>query len=199
MTHPIKFLAKTAIAMLVIALPHFVQAAEDEKAEANTRAMAVQIEAEVVAINLDTRQVSLKVPGGHVATVTATEKVVKLEDVSVGDMLVVTYLSALEGELREPTEEELAEPWAVIEEAGASDDKAMPGIGAARIIRAVVTIEGMNRVLGTVTVLDSRGMLHVIADVEAEKMTGVTLGQTLVLIYAEALALTLEHKQAAAE
>ena len=36
-------------------------------------------------------------------------------------------------------------------------------------------------------------------DVEAEKMEGVTLGQTVVIVYAEALALSLEQAAAAAE
>ena len=63
----------------------------------------------------------------------------------------------------------------------------------ARIIRAVCTIEGMNRILGTVTIKDPRGKLHVIGDVEPAKMEGVTLGQTIVVVYAEALALTLEQ------
>jgi hypothetical protein len=51
----------------------------------------------------------------------------------------------------------------------------------------------MNRLLGTVTILDPNGRAHVIADVEPQKMTGVTLGQTIVMVYQEALALTLEH------
>ena len=50
----------------------------------------------------------------------------------------------------------------------------------------------MNRALGTVTVKDSRGKLHLIGDVEPEKMDGVTLGQTIVLVYTEALAISLE-------
>ena len=53
----------------------------------------------------------------------------------------------------------------------------------------------MNRLLGTVTVLDSRGAAHVITDVEPEKMSNVTLGQSIVLVYTEALAISLEHVQ----
>ena len=55
-----------------------------------------------------------------------------------------------------------------------------PAIGGARMIRAVCTIEGMDRELGTVTIKDSRGKLHLIGGVEPEKMDGVTLGQTIV-------------------
>ena len=65
--------------------------------------------------------------------------------------------------------------------------------GAGRMIHAVCTIEGMNRLLGTVTIMDPNGKVHVIADVEPEKMANVTLGQTIVMTFTEALALTLEH------
>ena len=191
------------LVVLTAALSTLAQAAHHEAAEAEmktgSRAMAMQAEAVVTAIDLETRQVSLKGPDGKVFTLNARENVVKLEDVQIGDRLVVTYLAALETELRAPTEEELAEPWVVLEEAGVSEDAAHPGIAGARVIRAVVTIEGMNRELGVVTIKDSRGKLHIIGDVEPEKMEGVTLGQTAVMVYSEALAISLEKKEAAAE
>jgi hypothetical protein len=188
------------LAGLLIALPFTAQAAHHEEAEAavagGMRAAALTVEAVVTNINLETRQVSLEGPDGVPFTITATEQVVKLEDVSVGDTLVATYLSALEAELRAPTEEELAEPWVVLADAAISEDPAVPAIGGARQIRAVCTIEGMNRVLGTVMLKDPNGNLHVLGDVEPHKMEGVTLGQTLVVVYTEALAISLEHKAA---
>ena len=188
---------------LAATLSTLAQAAHHEKAEAEVktgaRAMALQAEAVVTAIDLETRQVSLEGPDGDVFTINATENVVKLEDVNIGDRLVVTYLAALETELRAPTAEELAEPWVVMEQAGMSDDAAQPGIAGGRVIRAVVTIEGMNRELGVVTIKDSNGKLHIIGDVEPEKMEGVSLGQTAVMVYSEALAISLEKKEAAAE
>jgi len=188
---------------LAAALSTLAQAAHHEEAEAEVktggRAMAMQAEAVVTAIDLETRQVSLEGPDGDIFTINATENVVKLEDVNIGDRLVVTYLSALETELRAPTAEELAEPWVVMEQAGMSDDAAQPGIAGGRVIRAVVTIEGMNRELGVVTIKDSNGKLHIIGDVEPEKMEGVSLGQTAVMVYSEALAISLEKKEAAAE
>lgn len=191
------------IALLASVFPLSACAAEQDapqaEAETSIRAMAVQAEAVVTEIDLETRQVSLEGPSGDIITLNARENVVKLEDVNVGDLLVVTYLAALEAELREPTAEELAEPWVVLEEGGMSDSPEAPGIAGARVIRAVVTIEGMNRELGVVTIKDSRGKLHLIGDVEAEKMEGVTLGQTAVMVYTEAMALTLEKKAAVAE
>lgn len=182
-----------AVLGALIALPLYASADETQVAQSGGRAMVMTVEAVVTDIDLETRQVSLQGPMGNTVTLTAPEQVVKLEDVSVGDTLVATYLASLEGELREPTEEELAEPWVVLEDAGLSEEGEQPAVAGARVIRAVCTIEGMNRLLGTVTVLDPRGKAHVIADVEPEKMTGVTLGQTIVLVYSEAIAMTLEH------
>ena len=187
-----KFLSRMALAISLL-FPFVAIAEEAEAPAGGGRATLVSVEAVVTDIDLETRQVSLQGPMGNTVTLTATEEVVKLEDVSVGDMLMATYMSSLEGELREPTEEELAEPWVVLEDSGVLMDAEQPTAGGARLIRAVCTIEGMNRLLGTVTILDPRGKAHVIADVEPEKMAGVTLGQTIVMIYTEAVAVTLEH------
>jgi len=186
-----KILHTSLLTLLVAALPLAAQA-EAPAEEPTGRAMAVKIVAVVTDIDLETRQISLEIPSGDIITLTARENVVKLEDISVGDTLVTTYLAGLEAELREPTAEELAEPWLVVEEGAVSAEGEQPAIGGARVIRAVCTIEGMNRELGTVTIKDSRGKLHVIGDVEPEKMDGVALGQTVVVVYAEALALSLE-------
>ena len=160
-----------ALSLMALALPVMAES-EAPAAEGNVRAMAIVVEAVVTDIDLETRQVSLKTPSGQIVTVTAKEDVVKLEDVSVGDRLRATYLSALEGELREPTEEELAEPWLVLQDSGKGVVDGTPMAGGARIIRAVCTIEGMNRLLRTVTILDPNGRAHVIGDVEPEKMEG---------------------------
>ncbi len=181
------------MALAIATLFPLAVAAEEAAPQGGGRAMMMTVEAVVTDIDLETRQVSLQGPMGHPVTITAKEEVVKLEDVSVGDTLIATYLASLEGELREPTEEELAEPWVVLEDAGVLEDADQPTAGGARLIRAVCTIEGMNRLLGTVTVMDPRGKAHVIADVEPEKMAGVTLGQTIVMVYTEAIAVTLEH------
>jgi hypothetical protein len=200
MNKTMKSLTRPALlALMAVLLPMTAQADNHEPVsspdkEDTVRTMALSVEAEVVAIDLETREVSLKGPDGAVFTVHSPERVVKLEDISVGDMVVTSYIAALEGEVREPTEEELAEPWLVIEKAAVSEEGESAAIGGARVIRAVCTIEGMNRELGVVTIKDSRGKLHLIGDVEPEKMDGVTLGQTIVMVYAEAMALTLEKK-----
>ena len=98
-----KILLRTAVA--VATLFPLALAAEEAAPEGGGRAMIMTVEAVVTDIDLENRQVSLQGPMGHPVTVTASEKVVKLEDVSVGDTLIATYMASLEGELREPTEE----------------------------------------------------------------------------------------------
>ncbi len=183
-------------ALLLMSLPVLAEVAETEEGP-ETRTMGIAIEATVVAVDPQANEVSLETPVGDVVTMTVPKEVATLENVSVGDTVLATFMSAMEAELREPTAEELAEPWAVIEEGGALEDSPEPAIGRARIIRAVCTIEGMNRALGTATLKDSRGKLHLVTGVEPEKMEGVTLGQTVVVVYAEAMALTLERKASA--
>lgn len=157
------------------------------------RAMAVEIEAVVTHVDVETRTVTLRGPQGNAVTLGVPEDGADLTKVMEGDHLRATYIAALEGELREPTEEEAAEPWVVLEDTGRGEVDGNEVVGGARLIRAVCTIEGMNRLLGTITLLDPNGRAHVVGDVEPEKMSGVELGQTVVVIYREALALSLEH------
>jgi hypothetical protein len=188
---------KGLIALLALALPALAQAQSEEaqnEVKAASRAMAVEAEAVITAIDLDTREITLQGPGGNSFTLQSQDKAVKLEQLAVGDIVVATYLAALESELREPTAEEIAEPWLELNDEVVSDDASQPGIADMRVIRAVVTIEGLNREFGTVTVKDSRGKLHIIGDVEPEKMEGVTLGQTAVMVFSQAMALTLQKK-----
>lgn len=204
MTKALSTAFRTALLIAIAtAFSTIAQAAHHEDAEAEmktgSRAMTLQAEATVTAIDLESNDVSLEDLDGNVFTVNAREDVVKLEDVKIGNRLVVTYFAALETELRAPTEEELAEPWVVLEKAGMSVNAAQPGAVGARVIRAVVTIEEMDPELGVVTIKDSRGQLHIIGDVEPEKMEGVALGQTAVMVYSEAVAISLEKKEAAAE
>ncbi len=193
------------VALLALTLPvlaqaaHHEQADHQEQAETKGRAMAIEIEAVVTAIDFQTREITLRGPDGLETTLVAPEKVMKLEDVSVGDRVVGTFYAALEGEVRTPTAEELAEPWVVLEGKSVSGDAAHPGVDAARVIRAVVTIEALNPATGVVIVKDSRGKAHSIGGVEPQKMDGVKVGQTAVVVFTQAMALTLEKQDTPAQ
>ena len=73
-----------------------------------------------------------------------------------------------------------------------ADDADMTAAGAARLIRAVCTIEAMDR-NGNVMIKDARGRMHTIGGVEMEKLDNVRLGDTVVVVFTEALVLSLKE------
>ena len=156
------------------------------------RTAAKRVSAIITDINRETRDVTLEGPLGNKVTLNAGAEIQRLDEFEVGDLVVATYVQSLSGELREPSEEELEMPWIELDVAAIADETMLPGAGAGQAIKAVCTIEGMNRATGTVTVLDPKGSYHVIDDVDPEKMAGVTLGQTIILTYTRAMALSLE-------
>lgn len=107
------------------------------------------------------------------------------------DRVTGTYFFAtLKADLRAPTDEELANPWEVVEEGGASGES----IDAARLVRAVATVLAIDKTKGAIVITDSRDMTHFIANVEPEKLAALTVGQKVVVVFTEAMAVSLEKK-----
>ena len=161
------------------------------KAE-GTRAVVATIEAEIVAIDLETKEVTLVGPQGQHLTIIAQEKVVKISDLQVGDRVAAEYLASLHGEVREPTADELANPWVVLEDGVIDENPAHPAVGAARQVRAVCSIEAFDAEAGFVMIKDSRGKMHTIGGIPAAKFEGVSLGEDMVVVYTEALAIAMQ-------
>jgi len=161
------------------------------KAE-GTRAVVAAIEAEIVAIDLETKEVTLVGPQGQHVTIVAQEKVVKISDLQVGDRVAAEYLASLHGEVREPTADELANPWVVLEDGVIDENPAHPAVGAARQVRAVCSIEAFDAEAGFVMIKDSRGKMHTIGGIPAAKFEGVSLGEDMVVVYTEALAIAMQ-------
>ncbi|MFK8042121.1 hypothetical protein [Congregibacter sp.] len=165
---------------------------EEPMSDHAERAMAIEVDAEVIAVDAETREMVLQLPTGEQLTTKVDPQVERLSEVVPGDFLVVTYLAALAAELREPTEEEMANPWVEGADAGVAGDDEAPGGAMVSAVRAVCTIEGMNRLLGTVTIMDSRGKAHVIGDVSAERIEQLSIGQSVVITFTQALAVGIE-------
>ena len=157
------------------------------------RAMVAEIEGEVVAVNMDTREVVVVGPAGNFLTLAAREDGVNLAKIAVGDTIVADYVVSIEAEVRVPTAEEQANPWVVMGDMGnTTDDSAVTAAGAARMIRAVCTIEAMDS-RGNVTIKDSRGHIHTVGGVELDKLADVRLGDSVVMLFTEALVLSLKE------
>jgi len=182
------------LVMLVLALLSSPASAAEQEQGSSVRAAAVQVEAVIADIDHKNREITLQLPGGAFVTMAVGEEARRLEEFEVGDVIVATYLTSLAGEVREPTEEEKANPWQEVDGAMVAGLEDTPGIAEMRVIKAVCTIEGMNRVAGTVMVEDPRGKYHLIGNVERERFEGRMLGDTIILVYTEAVALSLEKK-----
>ena len=150
--------------------------------------------AEIVDINLETREVTLRNDLGEDVTIVAPEKVTRLEDHSVGDMLIVEYLSSMAGEMRQPTEEELLNPWIEISEEAVDFDVTHPAVGSARQFKSVATIKALNRSARTAVIEDARGRSHTIRDVRPEKFDGVSVGDVGIVVFTEAVAVSVQRK-----
>ena len=157
------------------------------------RAIVAEVEGEVIAIDQETREVVVRGPAGNFVTLTAREDGVDLSKIVPGDTIVADYVASIEAEVRAPTAEEEANPWVVLGEMGnTASDSEMTAAGAARLIRAVCTIEAMDR-NGNVMIKDARGRMHTVGGVEMAKMDNVRLGDTVVIIFTEALVLSLKE------
>jgi hypothetical protein len=156
------------------------------------RAVTIEVDAEVIDVDPEERELVLELPTGERLTTVVDPAVRRLDEVAVGDRLVVTYTEAVAFDLRDPTDEELANPWVEGADAGISGDDAPPGGAMVAGVRAVCTIEGMNRLRGTVTIQDSRGDTHVVGGVTAERIESLRIGQPVVVTFTQALAVGIE-------
>ncbi len=191
LTVPLNRIAIAAMALLLV-LASGARADDHAGDGPNVRAAAIQVAALIVDIDRETRELTLQTPHGDYVTVTASEEIQRLDDFAVGDAIVATYMTSLAGEVREPTAEERANPWQELDAAAIADLDMPPGVAGLRVVKAVCTIEGMNRVAGTAMIEDPRGKYHLIGDIPRERFEGRRLGDTVVMIYSEAMALTLE-------
>jgi hypothetical protein len=149
------------------------------------------ITATVESVDPEKREVTLKGPHGKV-TITADKSVKRFNEVKAGDVVQATYYQSVAAELREPTAEEKANPLTVESGSGRASESSAPAGGVARRVKAVTTIESIDRSAQTITVKGPRGNT-VTAKVEhPENLAKMQVGQNIVITYTEALALSLE-------
>jgi hypothetical protein len=169
------------------------QMGDDAVWASGARAIVAEVEGEVIAVDMATREVVVRGPAGNFVTLTAREDGVDLSKIAPGDTIIADYVASIEAEVRAPTAEEEANPWVVMGEMGnTASDAEMTAAGAARLIRAVCTIEAMDR-NGNVMIKDARGRMHTVGGVEMSKLDDVRLGDTVVVVFTEALVLSLKE------
>ncbi|MFV2057728.1 MAG: hypothetical protein ACC707_14775 [Thiohalomonadales bacterium] len=152
----------------------------------------VEIRATVEAIDYKTREVVLMGPHGNLTSVIAGKEVKRLNDIHVDDIIVVEYLTYLSAEFRKPTAAEEKEPLVVVADAGRAPSSMDPRGEIGAIVKAVVSIEIINRPEMEVTIKGPRGNYFSVDMTDKELITELNVGQRLIMTYAEAVAISLE-------
>ncbi|MHC4228966.1 MAG: hypothetical protein ACYSW0_16180, partial [Planctomycetota bacterium] len=91
----------------------------------------------------------LSSPFGNTLTFAVDQRVRRLDEIRAGDLVAIGYYMSLATEIREPTDEERESPLTVLEGAATAPPGTAPGAGGLRQIKAVVTVEGIDRVAET--------------------------------------------------
>lgn len=189
-----KNLKKSILVVFAIAFASLSSFSQDKEGLWAPREKMQQItmRGTVTDIDKETRDITLMNTEGGLVTVTAGEEVKRFDEIAVGDIVEFDYYMYIKAEFREPTAEELAEPVQVLLEEGVAPEDMDPGAVVGAVVKAVVTIEALNRPSMQATVSGPNGNYVVIPMEDAEFMTQLRIGQVVILTYGEAMAVSLE-------
>lgn len=156
----------------------------------------VSMQGTVTAIDSVSREITLMGTDGGLVTLTAGEEVERFNEIAVNDVIEFEYFTYLKAEFRAPTEEEVAEPLQMMAEAGKAPEGMDPGAVVGAVVKAVVTIEALNRPSMVATVKGPGGNFVSIPMKDEQLITELRIGQVLILTYAEAMAISLDKVHA---
>jgi hypothetical protein len=185
----------------LLAASHYIAPGAEEPSAASGALMGrkdavlVTVTASVEAIDPATREVTLKGPLGNTVTFTVDQRVKRLDEVKVGDLVRADYYISIAAEVRKPTAEEAKHPIVVLDAAGKAPPGTSPAAGGLRRFKVVTTIEGLDRPTETVTVKGPRGNYLTARVADPSRLTKVRIGDTIVVTYTEALAISLEKAE----
>jgi hypothetical protein len=132
--------------------------------------------------------VTIKGPEGNSVIVKAGEEVINLPQVKVGDKVVLDYVEALAvrmakpGEVRDETTGLL----------GAAEPGSKPGVIGATETTVSATIEAIDKKNETVTLKVPDGGIKIVKVQDPANLKKVKVGDTIVITYTEALALSVQ-------
>jgi Cu/Ag efflux protein CusF len=158
-------------------------------------AVLVEVTASVEAIDPKTREVTLKGPMGNEVTFTVDERVKRFDEIKVGDHVHADYYVSVAAELRKPTAEEEKNPLVVLDAAGKAPPGTSPAAGGLRRFKVVTTVEGLDRPTQSITVKGPMGHYLTTRVADPANLTKMHIGDHIVVVYTEALAISLEKTQ----
>jgi len=200
-----KIVLHIAFAILVLVFAQTAFAAEPESTpaapakplpgDAREVGRIVTTIATVTAVDPEKREITLKDSKGNEVTFAVDKSVTRLKEVKVRDKVRAEYYVSIASEIRPPTAEEKDKPLAVLETTAKAPKGTTPARGALRQIRAVVTVENIDRDAETVTIKGPRGNTLTVGVLDPARLDRVQVGDTVIITYTEALAVSLEKAE----
>jgi hypothetical protein len=157
--------------------------------------LLLSVTGRIEAIDHAAREVTIKGPQGRVETYSVSKDVKRLDEAKVGDYVTLRYYLGFAAELRKPTAEEKKTPLVVLEGAGKAPANSAPAAAGARRIKAVCTIEGLDRPTETITVKGPAGRYYVARVSDPANLTKMRIGDTIVVTLTEAAVISLDKAE----
>jgi len=152
----------------------------------------VTLKAKVESIDLQKRIVVLRNEAGNLVTLKVPESAKRLSEIKIGDTVTASYGTLLLTEFRDPTPEEEKVPYLEMSSTKKASKNVAPGRSEEVLIRAVVTVEVIDRIDKLVTIKGPRGN-YVTLPVEDESvLKDLKIGEIGVITYIEAFAVAIE-------
>ena len=151
-----------------------------------------ELQGTITALDTDSREVTVVGQEGNIVTLMAGEEVERFNELEVGDLIKLEYWTFMMAEFRNPSPEELAEPLVILAEAGKVDLDMPPGAAIGALVKAVVTVEVINRPYMDVVVKGPQGNFMTIPVEDPELIEMLNVGKVVILTYGEAIALYIE-------
>ena len=160
----------------------------DDAVVSREESISIDLVATISGIDYESRELQLKDAQGHERKVTAAPRVLRFNELKVGDQVSATLEISATAELREPTEEELAKLDEVMRGV-----VRLPGEGplAGSLVEtttSVVTVVGLDLLSRIVTVMNEDGYLVDVKAQSEDNLKKMRLGDSIVISYTAAIA-----------
>jgi hypothetical protein len=185
-------LTVTLLAFAAVLADPSAPASAQEMSDPDPRQIAqfISVVATVESVDRRRRKVTLVGPDGDTQVIRVGPDIEDFDQVEVGDEVEIDFFQDMVTEIREPTAEELETPLRIIE-ARPEDNPGMTGL---KTIRAVVTIDSIDRENLEVTVRGPMGGKRTLPVIFPERLDQVEVGSTVVVTYTEAMAVSLVER-----
>ena len=181
----------TLVFITFLSFPMYGQTTDNTE-PSREKASLVSMAGTVATLVKETREITLKGADGELVTMVASDAVKRFDEIEIGDVMTFEYYTYMKAEFRQPTAEELAEPITLIAEGGKAPEGMDPGAAVGALVKAIVTIEILNRPNMLATVRGPGGNYLSIQMEDEALIQRLNIGQKVILTYAEAIAVSLE-------